>query len=484
MYQMIPDVEDLFHLNSITLKDSFNLASSGLWKSNPRLGEFFSYFITSNHIFTISIIHCIGMIVLLLSIYRFAIGKWPKLNTHSSITLLLITLFFFTLSPLPRWWLDTLNWCYPFAFLFILLSETELFITETHISKIKFVIMIILTMLTCISNEMLALSTPVLLLSLNIITVCTRKQLIKSKKYWILIVCAIISTTCFLSPPCWEYRASLLGSSISPLQLVFNMAKIERYCQLPFFFYHLSRITCLVFAIFIAMLIFSKNVRVHWKNKKVLIRFAALLFLAFAMLMLCVMIPGYAPHREYRGLQFALICVNTFVLYHLWHCTKGKVIFISTLLASTIFCSKHIYKDFMAGISLQNVWIKLNQTALSNKINDGILVLTHDEWIDILLQSKIYENKPNHINPNTLLIKTNILTNKSFEHKEAVWGDYNIYYTEETSTSLYKTGYIPFSEIKNGSPDIILNRAAAQKIGLKGIVILVEKSETKRQYNQ
>lgn len=476
MYQMVPDVEDLFHLNSYTAEESFQIASNGWWLINPRLGEFFSYFITENHIFIISLIHCIGMVTLLLSVYRFAIGKWPNFDVHSLITLLLITLLFFTISPLPNWWLDTLNWCYPFALFFALLSATESFVTGKDISKVKFILMIFAASSACISNEILALSTPVLLFSLNLITLYTRKQLIKNKKYWIILLCSISSTICFLSSPCWEYRASLLGIKISPLEYVFNIAKIERYYQLPTFFFHLSRITCLFFGIFIILFIFSKNVRDYWKNKEVSIRFATLIFIAFAMLMLCIMIPGYAPHREYRAVQFTLICVNVFVLFHIWNCAKGKIIFFSLFFVSSVFCSKHIWKDFKIGIALHNIWEQLEQMAHTKSTDEGILLLTNSEWNNILKASRIHESKHHH-NPAALLIKTDRLTDKSFTHTNAVWGFNNDFYTKETLYTLYKNGYISSTEAMKGSPDIVLNSSVAQKLGLKGIVILSDSNE-------
>lgn len=467
MYHNVPSVEGMFHLNSQSPAEAWNTAVNGWKTANARFGEFCSYFLygVPLHV-ALSIIHPVFMLLLAVGIQRLGTGKWPTLGTESLLQFCYISFFVTLANPITDWWPDNLNWVYPCGVAMLFFALSEPLFRQERINTGRFIGLLLLAPVVGMGNEILVLTVLPLFLAPAGWLLLRKHRCFTDAKYWILAAVLLAGGVVFFSSPCWTARMDACGFSAGPLDRLAPLLDPIRYFCLAGPMYGLVMGQTLV-----GFLICRKTEGEARPERQ---RLRILILVGVGYLLLTMVIPGYYPHREYRCLQFYGICVFAGMYgLSLLHC-RGKV--VGSLLLGLTFVTACFYMAEQTKDALVrcNLWQELQQVADARAPQDGILFLSEQEWNNLVERAHdIGGTRVSTIpEPERLILKTDTTPTAAtlYSHKEAVTV-YSVFTPEEQSLILLSSA-IPAHLLHKCSADILLNRAFAQKVGLRGIVVV------------
>lgn len=465
MYHNVPSVEGMFHLNSQSISEAWDTAVNGWKTANARFGEFCTYFLYGVPLHALlSMLHPLFMLLLAVGIQRIGTGAWPTQRLPSLLLLCYISLFMATASPITDWWPDNFNWVYPCGVALLFFALSEPLFRQERISTGRFIALLLLAPVVGMGNEILVLTALPLFLAPAGWHLLRQRKLFGSAHYWTIALVLAASFALFFSSPCWGARMAACGFSAGPLDRLAPLADPIRYLMLASPAYgSIAALTVLLFLLF--------RQKQQPNSPK---RLQLLLLIGLGYLLLTMVIPGYYPHREYRCLQFYGICLFAAMYAALLLRENGVKIGAWLLLPvvgiSFFYMSGQVRDAFIRC----KLWENLAAIAQEKAPQNGILFLTEQEWNALVEAAHIRNGKrmESELEIDRLVLKTDHTpTPKTLHsHKDAVTV-YSVY-TPEEQTLILLSSTIPAHLLHKCSPDILLNRAVAQKIGLRGVVVV------------
>ncbi len=467
MYHNVPSVEGMFHLNSQSPGEAWDTAVNGWETANARFGEFCTYFLYGAPLHVaLSIIHPLFMLLLAMGIQRIGTGKWPGLGTHSLLLLCYISLFMATASPITDWWPDNFNWVYPCGVAMLFFALSEPLFRQERISTGRFITLLLLTPIVGMGNEILVLTALPLFLAPAVWHLLRQRKLFTDARYWAIALVLAASFALFFSSPCWGARMAACGFSAGPLDRLAPLADPIRYAMLASPAYgSIAALTLVCYFIF-----HKKKAAASPK------RLQLLLLIGVGYLLLTMVIPGYYPHREYRCLQFYGICLFAAMYAALLLREKGVKIGAWLLLPVAVISFFYMRGQVRDAFIRCKLWDNLATVAQEKAPQNGILFLTETEWNALVDAAHTHNGKrlKSELEIDRLVLKTDHRPAPTtlHSHKAAVTV-YSVY-TPEEQTLILLSSTIPAHLLHKCSPDILLNRAVAQKVGLHGLVVVKE----------
>lgn len=469
MYNALPTVEGEFHLNSQSISEALATACNGWSHANTRVGEFSSYFYygVPLHV-ALSIVHPLFMFILAVGAQRLGTGKYPQFNASSLLILCYISLFIATASPVTDWWLDNLNWVYPcgVAMLFFCLSE-PLFARQT-ISNKRFAALVLLGLVASMGNEILALTVFPLFLAPAGWELWRRKRLLSDFRYWVIAAELLACLIFYFSSPCWSWRMGALGFSPSLTERLGQLLDITRYAMLTSYAYNLIAL----FTIIAAIVSWKK-----WKGETATIeknRVHLLLLVGVGYFLLTMVMPGYPPHREYRVLQFYFIAVLGGVMWQMMAREHGRTLcawlLVPVATVSFIYLSVPVRESYIRG----KLWDNLETAIQQKPQTNGVVCFSEAEWNTLVEEAHMCngQHAPYIKEHDRLVIKINkpVPAESLLLHKEGLTL-YSVCDAAEQG-EVINSATIRDEILQRCSPDIVLNRGLAKKLGLRGIVVV------------
>lgn len=465
MYHNVPSVEGMFHLNSQSPGEAWDTAVNGWKTANARFGEFCTYFLYGAPLHVVlSILHPLFMLLLAVGIQRIGTGAWPTLRTPSLLLLSYISLFMATASPITDWWPDNFNWVYPCGVAMLFFALSEPLFRQERISTGRFIALLLLAPVVGMGNEILVLTALPLFLAPAGWHLLRQRKLFTDARYWAIALVLAAGFALFFSSPCWGARMTACGFSAGPLDRLAPLVDPVRYLMLASPAYGgIAAITVVLF------LLFRKKQQANSPT-----RLQLLLLIGLGYLLLTMVIPGYYPHREYRCLQFYGICVFAAMYAALLLREKGIKIGAWLLLPvagiSFFYMSGQVRDAFIRC----KLWENLAAIAQEKAPQNGILYLTEQEWNAIVESAHMHHGQrlDSELEIDRLVLKTDHTPAPEtlHSHKDAVTV-YSVY-TPEEQTLILLSSTIPAHLLHKCSPDILLNRAVAQKVGIRGVVVV------------
>ena len=465
MYHNVPSVEGMFHLNSQSAAEAWDTAVNGWKTANARFGEFCTYFLYGAPLHVVlSILHPLFMLLLAVGIQRIGTGAWPTLRTPSLLLLSYISLFMATASPITDWWPDNFNWVYPCGVALLFFALSEPLFRQERISTGRFIALLLLAPVVGMGNEILVLTALPLFLAPAGWHLLRQRKLFTDARYWAIALVLAAGFALFFSSPCWGARMAACGFSAGPLDRLAPLVDPVRYLMLASPAYgSIAAITVLLFLLFRKKQQANPPTRLH-----------LLLLIGLGYLLLTMVIPGYYPHREYRCLQFYGICLFAAMYAALLLREKGIKIGAWLLLPvagiSFFYMSGQVRDAFIRC----KLWDNLAAIAHEKAPQNGILFLTEQEWNALVEAAHTRNGKrmESELEIDRLVLKTDHTPAPEtlHSHKDAVTV-YSVY-TPEEQTLILLSSTIPAHLLHKCSPDILLNRAVAQKVGMRGVVVV------------
>ncbi len=466
MYHNVPSVEGMFHLNSQSISEAWDTAVNGWKTANARFGEFCTYFLYGVPLHVVlSILHPLFMLLLAVGIQRIGTGAWPTLRTPSLLVLSYISLFMATASPITDWWPDNFNWVYPCGVAMLFFALCEPLFRQERISTGRFITLLLLAPVVGMGNEILVLTALPLFLAPAGLHLLRQRKLFTDARYWSVALLLAAGFALFFSSPCWGARMAACGFSAGPLDRLAPLADPIRYLMLASPAYgSIAAVTVVLF------LVFRKKQSTAAAAK----RLPWLIWVGIGYLLLTMVIPGYYPHREYRCLQFYGICVFAAMYAGILlrqHGVKIGVLLLLPVAGISFFYMSGQVRDAFIRC---NLWENLAATAQEKSPQNGILFLTEQEWNAIVESAHMHHGQrlDSELEIDRLVLKTDHTPAPEtlHSHKDAVTV-YSVY-TPEEQTLILLSSTIPAHLLHKCSPDILLNRAVAQKVGLRGVVVV------------
>lgn len=466
MYHNVPSVEGMFHLNSQSCSEAWDTAVNGWKTANARFGEFCSYFLYAVPLHVaLSIIHPLFMLVLAVGIQRMGTGKWPAWQVSSLLVLCYISLFMATASPITDWWPDNLNWVYPCGVALIYFSLCEPLFRQGGISMARYVVLLLLTPIVGMGNEILVLTALPLFLAPAGWLLLRQRRMFTSWRYWSLALALAACAVLFFSSPCWAARMDACGFSAGPLERLAPLVDPIRYAMLA------SPAYGGIAALTLLMYLFFRRKQVVPTTPQ---RLRLLLLVGLGYVLLTLVIPGYYPHREYRCLQFYGICVFAsmyagLMLRH--HGVSMAAFLLLPVVGISFFYMSGQVRDAFIRCKL---WQKLESAVTQYPCKDGVLYMTEAQWNALVADAHVLHGQryDSELEVDRLVLKTDTMPSPAVlhSHKSAVTV-YSVYTPEEQALILLSST-IPAHLLHKCSADILLNRAVAAKVGLRGIVVV------------
>ncbi len=466
MYHNVPSVEGMFHLNSQSPAEAWDTAVSGWKTANARFGEFCSYFLYAVPLHVaLSIIHPLFMLMLAVGIQRMGTGKWPAWQVPSLLVLCYISLFMATASPITDWWPDNLNWVYPCGVAFIYFALCEPLFKQEHISTTRYMLLLLLTPIVGMGNEILVLTALPLFLAPTGLLLLRQHRMFTSWRYWSLALTLAVCAVLFFSSPCWAARMDACGFSAGPLERLAPLVEPIRYAMLASPAYGaIAALTLLLFLFF----------RKKQATSPLSTRLRLLLLVGVGYLLLTLVIPGYYPHREYRCLQFFGICIFAALYAGIMLRNHGVRVAVFLLLAVTGISLFYMSGQVRDALIRCKLWQKLESAVSLYPCRDGVLYMTEAQWNALVADAHVLggHRYDSELEVDRLLLKTDAMPSPAVlhSHKNAVTV-YSVY-TPEEQTLILLNSIIPAHLLHKCSADILLNRALASKVGLRGIVVV------------
>lgn len=465
MYHNVPSVEGMFHLNSQSPGEAWDTAVNGWKTANARFGEFCTYFLYGAPLHVVlSIIHPQFMLLLAVGIQRTATGKWPGLGTPSLLLLCYISLFMATASPITDWWPDNFNWVYPCGVAMLFFALSEPLFRQEPISTGRFITLLLLAPIVGMGNEILVLTALPLFSAPAGWLLLRQRKLFTDARYWVIALVLLANFALFFSSPCWGARMAACGFSAGPLDRLAPLADPIRYAMLA------SPAYGCIAALTLACYLFFRKKKSAAPPK----RLQLLLLIGLGYLLLTMVIPGYYPHREYRCLQFYGICIFAAMYTAILLRPQRSKIAALLLLPIAGTCFFYMRGQVRDAFIRCNLWDNLAAAAREKAPQNGILFLSEAEWNALVEAAHTYNGKclESELEIDRLVLKTDHHPSPAtlHSHKAAVTV-YSVY-TPEEQTLILLSSSIPANLLHKCSPDILLNRAVAHKVGLNGLVVV------------
>ena len=463
IYHSFPTAESLMHLNNDSITESWHVAVTSWFLWTPRLGEFVSYFFNYKPFIFITIQHAICMLLLLISIYRISLGRFPDGRLKSWLLLLYATMLLLFLSPDAMWWIDAMNWIYPCILLFSFFVACEKFGKYDKMGAIPYTILLVNGICVSMSNEVFALCVfPSFMLILVMNHMCFKTKVSSWQNITLSLVLIVFSLV-FILVTSTGLRVSVAGID-TKYAFISNLFSYKRWISVFLFFPHLT----VMFAVIIGTYIYTMFVRKeHILNHN----FFKLVLLAFIVYGVSIVLPGYPPHREYRVLQIFLICISVFCLNEVLKVNRGIVLFTLIFSFSIFIGFNQIKRQVNRVLFQRDVWNAMQQS-VEHKVNkQGIATFTSDE-IDNIFENCDKKSLGNNVFYSQLyLIRAPQPISGEFKHKYA---DHNFI----ENTDPFSSKSMRNKMLKTQNSDFLLNRCVAERLGVRGVVVYGDEVES------
>lgn len=474
MYHNLPTVEGMFHLNSQSPAEAWQTAVKGWQTANSRVGEFCAYFMYAVPLHVVlSIIHPLFMLLLAAAIQRLGTGVYPRCNTPSLLTFLYISFFVATASPVTEWWLDNLNWVYPCGVAMLFFAIAAPLLRGERIGLGRFCLLLLLLPITAMGNEILAITTPLLFIGACGLKWLKEGRFLTGSHYLIIAALLVGCSVFFFSSPCWSARMEVCGFSAGPMDRLKPIIEPERYLIL---FCPTFALILLITLIGYALGFIFRQQEQAESTRDQNSRLNLLLLIGIGYLLLTLVIPGYHPHREYRCLQFFIICIATAMLARTlirpWG-TKVAGLMLLPVGALALHYMSAQMMDTRVRMQLLNTIRELGQQQATT---DGYLYLSSTQWNEIVTEAHRFNGclVPSTLECDRLVLKATEKPNPETlqTHRPAITLYSN--FEPEEQTHILLSCNIPTTMLHKASPDILLNRPLAAQVGLRGIIVTEE----------
>ena len=469
MYNALPTVEGEFHLNSQSISEALDTACNGWSHANTRVGEFTTYFLygVPLHI-VLSIVHPLFMFLLAVGAQRIGTGKYPEFKTPSLAILSYVSLFIATASPVADWWLDNFNWVYPCGIAMLFFALSEPLFRQQNISNKRFVLLLFLGAVAAMGNEVLALTVCPLFAAAAGWELLRKKRFFRDYKYWVLVAELLACLIFYFSSPCWSWRMGALGFSPSIWDRLGQLLDITRYWALTSYAYDIIALITII-----ATIIASKKLK-GTPAPSAQLRFKLLLLVGLGYFLLTLVIPGYPPHREYRVLQFFFISVFAGAMGLITARQHGGRVVTWLLIPVAAAAFTYLWIPVKESYIRGKLWDKLETVVQQKTQANGIVYFSEAEWNALVEEAHMNNGgRWDYIKEHDrLVIKTNtpVPAELLLTHKENI----TLYSACDAAEQgeVINTATIREEILQRCSPDIVLNKGLARKLGLRGLVVV------------
>lgn len=457
MYQAFPLAESLMHLNSESVVEAWQVAVVSWREWTPRLGEFLSYFFIYKPFVCIAVQHAIGMVLLLVMIYRFSTGRYPDGGLKSALLLLYVTLLLQFISPNVMWWIDAMNWIYPMVLFLYFFIECELLSGDAKIGTAKFVFLIVICVCASMSNEVLAVGLLPCYLSVLVLNWLYHKGSIMNSMQVKVALAIALSSVVFIFVSLTGIRTNLVAGYDLGTNVINTLLSFKKWGSVFLFFPHLTvlvAVSSITYAV-----VMRKRI---WRCKEY--KLYKLVLLAFIVYCVSVVMPGYSPHREYRVFQVLLICWSLFCMQKVISLKYGCAWYTLIFLLSMYVGWNQNQRQIEHVIFQRNIWSSLHEEVIQRKNEHGIAEFSAEE-IDAIFE-KYRKEWTGELNVLSFqyLVRAQKLVTGEFRH---IYADHN--FKPNTDPFVRKT--IRNKMLANPDSDLLLNRCVAERLGVKGVVV-------------
>lgn len=473
MYHNLPSTEGMFHLNSQSAAEAFDTAVAGWKTANARFGEFCSYFFYAAPLHVLlSVVHPVFMLLLAVGIQRLGTGEYPRLRVRSLLIFLYISLFVATASPVTDWWLDNLNWVYPCGVAMLFFALCEPLLCGGRMPLWRLLLALLLSPIAAMGNEILAVTVPLLFLGGAAVQWWRARRFPLAWRYWVVALLLVVWSGLFFSSPCWSARMDALGVSPSVWERLAPIVEVERYlCLCSPAYAVVLGLTLLG----LVLAVWRRGEGAAAAPRALVLRMRWLLLVGLGYLLLTLVIPGYFPHREYRCLQFFGVVMAASWLGYMVLRSYGTKLLLWLLLPVAAVSLHYMSAQMMDMRVRMNLLELLRERGERACLPDHkILWMTRADWNKLVADAHVVGGAKvgSTLHVDRLVLTSDVWPDNALLHKHK-WGVtiYSVYTVEEQRFILLGSR-IPSYLLHKCSPDILLNRALAEQVGLKGIVVV------------
>lgn len=456
MYQAFPSAESLLHLNNESLVEAWQVAVVSWREWTPRLGEFVSYFFIYKPFVCMAVQHAIGMLLLLVMIYRLSTGCYPDGGLKSALLLLYITLLLQFISPGTLWWIDAMNWIYPIVLFLYFFIECERFGRKEKVGIVKFVFLLVVCVCGGMSNEVMAVGLLPCYLSVLVLKRLYHKGSIMNPMQVKVVLAIVLSSIVFIFVSLTGNRIPVEGCDLGT-NVINTFQSFKKWGSVFLSFPHLT--VLVVVPIITYAVVMRKRI---WRCKEY--KLYKLVLLVLIVYCVSVVLPGYHPHREYRVFQVLLICLSLFCMQKVIGLKYGYARYTLIFLLSTYLGWNHVQRQMDHVIFQRSIWSVLHEEVIQRKNEHGIAEFSSGE-IDAIFE-KCRKERVGGLNILSFpyLVRAQKLVKGEFRH---IYADHNF----KPNTDPFVSKTIRSKMLANPDSDLLLNRCVAERLGAKGLVV-------------
>lgn len=446
--------EGLTHYNCLSFAEAFHTAKVSYLRSNPRLGEMFTYFMGHNARLFYIFIHPVLSLTSILLIYRLATGQWPDSTIKSVTTYLFIFVSFLGFNSDTYWFMANMNWLYPSTLVLAFFCLVEGFFKGNfQLSTKRLWFAVPLAFAAGMSNQNFAIVSWLLLFGCGVYHIFIRKRSGITWQYLLLFALLTIACLTFYLAPGNAKRIEMENMPISLNSIItHSLLNVGNWGKLAICLWRLCMAGVVLFFI---KIVTRSSINYY--------RFLGGLLTAFMLWGVILVTPTWGAPRAFLPIELMITSTLALLFFSIkfTNLIRFALLGVYMLLMSTQIIP-------VAGIlvSSNREWNRIEKMAEMAKSQGHDFLVVRSSQLDFSssvsqlgdFSKRIFNYTYEPVIP---LIPTNEHNTLHTNHKHEWVKNDALYDTEEGYG--YQTG------------DHIMNPIAAKKLGLKAVYYIEDK---------